>query len=108
MIVVTVMYPAKPDAKFDLDYYLNKHMPLVQDSWGKAGLQSYNILHGQPGPDGSPPAFHLIANLNFATAEAFQGALAQSGAKVMGDVPNFTDLTPAVQISNTVGAWGSA
>ncbi len=30
MIKVTVLYPNEEGKKFDLDYYLNKHLPMVQ------------------------------------------------------------------------------
>ena len=30
MIKVSVMYPNKPGARFDHDYYRDKHMPLVK------------------------------------------------------------------------------
>ena len=36
MIVMTVMYPNKPDAKFDMEYYCNTHIPLVQEKVGDA------------------------------------------------------------------------
>ena len=29
MILITVMYPAGAETKFDSDYYLQKHIPLV-------------------------------------------------------------------------------
>jgi hypothetical protein len=31
MILVTVMYPADAQTTFDIDYYLNKHIPLVKE-----------------------------------------------------------------------------
>jgi hypothetical protein len=33
----------------------------------------------------------------------FQKAMERHGAELMGDVPNFTNLTPQVQISEIVG-----
>ena len=36
MIKVSVLYPNKPGAKFDMDYYVNKHVPLVQQKLGSA------------------------------------------------------------------------
>ena len=37
---VNVLYPAKEGAKFDLDYYLATHMPLVSKHWSGLGLKS--------------------------------------------------------------------
>ena len=103
MAIITVLYPSAPGAKFDMDYYLTKHMPMVQETWGGAGLTSYQVIKGHPAADGAAPPFHVISTLNFTSAEAFGAAVAASGAKVMGDVPNFTDISPALQVSEVVG-----
>ncbi|MGA9368763.1 MAG: EthD family reductase, partial [Steroidobacteraceae bacterium] len=34
MIKVSVMYPNKPGARFDHDYYRDRHMPLVKRLMG--------------------------------------------------------------------------
>jgi hypothetical protein len=38
MIRVLVMYPNEPGKKFDMDYYLNKHITMVNDTIGDLGL----------------------------------------------------------------------
>ena len=38
MIKVTVLYPNEPDKKFDVDYYVNTHVPMVQRLLGPMGL----------------------------------------------------------------------
>ena len=105
MAIVSVMYPGKPGSKFDMEYYLHKHMTMVAETWGPAGLRSYQVLKGHPGADGAPPAYQVIVNMDFSSAEAFQAAVAQSGAKVMGDVPNFTDLQPTLQVSDVADSY---
>ena len=40
MIKVTVLYPADKGSKFDIDYYCNKHMPMVQQKLGTACKRS--------------------------------------------------------------------
>ena len=105
MAIISVMYPSKPGSKFDLAYYLHTHMPMVAETWGPAGMRGYTVLQGLPSPDGNPPPFHLMVNLEFASADAFHAAVGASGAKVMGDVPNFTDLQPIVQISDVAGTY---
>jgi uncharacterized protein (TIGR02118 family) len=107
MAVVTVFYPAKPGSSFDMDYYLQNHMKMVEATWGPAGLRGYTVLKGVGAPGGGEPAFQVVTSLDFTSAEAFGAALAESGAKVMGDVPNFTDLQPMVQISDLAGSYGS-
>ena len=105
MAIVSVMYPGKTGSKFDMDYYLHRHMTMVSETWTPAGLRSYQVLQGHPGADGAPPAYQVIVNMDFTSAEAFQAAVAQSGAKVMGDVPNFTDLQPVLQVSDVAGSY---
>ena len=105
MAIVSVMYPGKSGSKFDMEYYLHTHMTMVSETWTSAGLRGYQVLRGHPGADGAPPAFHVIVNMEFSSAEAFQAAVAQSGAKIMGDVPNFTDLQPVLQVSDVAGSY---
>lgn len=47
--LVTVLYP---QGKFDLDYYLKTHMPLVESTWAPKGLTDWKVAKLGPGPDG--------------------------------------------------------
>ena len=99
MIRATVLYPSSA-TRFDYDYYINKHTTMVKDLWTSHGLVSVEISKGIAGLiPGSKPAFVTITNLVFTSVEALQGALAASGAQVMGDIPNFTDVQPEVQLN---------
>lgn len=102
MIVFSVLYPAKAGAKFDEAYYHAKHIPLVQDAFGDA-LKGVQVLKGLSAPGGGDPPFVLMVNLTFDNAEAMAGALGgPRAAEVMGDVVNFTDITPVAQVSAPV------
>ena len=99
-ITVTVLYPNTRGSRFDLDYYLKTHIPLVETSWSGKGLTSTKLLKGAGTPDPSTPApYQVIAILGFDSLAAFQAAAKESGAAVMGDIPNFTDVTPVIQIN---------
>ena len=99
MIRATVLYPASA-TRFDYDYYLNKHTPMVKELWSPFGLVSVEISKGVSGlAPGSKPPYVTITNLVFTSVEALQGALAAGGAQVMGDIPNFTDVQPEVQLN---------
>jgi uncharacterized protein (TIGR02118 family) len=39
----TIIYPVHPTAPFDLKYYTEKHMPMVQARWGSKGLLSWSV-----------------------------------------------------------------
>ena len=40
-----------------------------------------------------------MIHLLFDSVEAFQGALGPHAEAIMGDIPNYTDIEPAIQIS---------
>ncbi|KAK0391210.1 hypothetical protein NLU13_0711 [Sarocladium strictum] len=95
--IVQVIYPAGDDTKFDMDYYLNTHMPLVEKHWGDKGLISWSIIVGEKGED-----FHVMAHLTWDKVESF--ANAPHIAEVMGDIPNFTNTTPAKRVGSVVAS----
>ncbi|KAK6076609.1 hypothetical protein SCUP515_05438 [Seiridium cupressi] len=50
---ITVAYPrpSSGELKFDLNYYLDCHMPLVAKTWGPNGLKSWTVTeHARPVP----------------------------------------------------------
>ena len=102
MIVVSVMYPNKEGARFDLDYYVNKHMTLVASRGQDLGLQSYQVLSGLDAPGGGKPAYRVVANLTVSSVQAFQSGMETHGSEIMGDIPNYTDIAPVIQISEVV------
>lgn len=102
-ITITVFYPNDAGSKFDMDYYLGTHVPLVEDRWAGAGMTGMKLVQGAATPDpNTPPPYQVIAILDFASLEAFQGAVEEHGADVMGDIPNFTDVSPIVQINSNL------
>ena len=97
MIKVGVFYPQSK--KFDWDYYLNKHTPMLQKLLGSA-LKKVNIEKGiAGGAPGTAATFGTICNLHFDSVEAFQAAFGPHAGEIMGDIANYTDAQPVVQIS---------
>lgn len=100
MIRVSVLYPRSDGAKFDWDYYLAKHVPLVREKLGKA-LKGITVEKGLAGgPPGTPPSFLALCHLTFDSVDAFQAVFAANGAALMADVPNYSSIQPTVQISD--------
>ncbi|RXZ44798.1 EthD family reductase [Crenobacter cavernae] len=98
MIKVSVFYPNQADKKFDLDYYLGQHMPMVEARFGEACREAsveVGILGVAPG---TTPAFIVTCHLTFDSVDAFQTAFAPHVAEIMGDIPNYTDIEPVIQI----------
>jgi uncharacterized protein (TIGR02118 family) len=99
MIRATVLYPSSA-TRFDYDYYLNKHTPMVQEVWKNHGLVNVEVSRGVSGlVPGSTPAYCTVTVLTFTSVEAMQGAIAAAGAQVLSDIPNFTDVQPEVQVN---------
>ena len=94
MIRLSVLYPKTDGAKFDHDYYRDKHVPLAVRSWG---LDSAEIDKGVGGP--YVAAVHFL----FESTDAMNAALASEGTgAVIADVANYTNVTPVQQISEIV------
>ncbi len=101
MIQALVLYPAS--ARFDYDYYVHKHTPMVMELWKPHGLVSVTISKGVSGlMPGSAARYATVAVLTFTSVEALQSALAAGGAQVMGDVPNYTDSQPVIQLNESL------
>ena len=99
---MTVMYPDREDAFFDMDYYQNKHIAMVKEKCGHV-LRECTVEQGLGGPaPGSPPTYRVIARLCFDSMEDFQTYVAPYDPEFIADVPNFTNIVPVLQISEVV------
>jgi len=99
MFKATVFYPYVKDAKFDIDYYCKKHMPMVQQKLGPAcnGI-GVDFGIGGGGPN-TPPTYIAIGYILTDNLEKFQAAVAQHDAAFRADLPNYTTIPPIIQIS---------
>ena len=102
MIKVSVMYPHSEGARFDHAYYRDRHLPMVKSRLGGA-LHYYTVekcLAG--GAPGAPPAYMAMCSLVCDSADAFQAAMQKHGPEIMGDIVNYTDTMPVIQLSEVV------
>ncbi|KAK4936886.1 hypothetical protein LTR10_022343 [Elasticomyces elasticus] len=103
-IHATVLYPNEADTKFDMDYYLNKHMPLVMEKFGKHGLKGYQVTEYKPGDDGAKPQFCTGCVLIWDEADHLRAALSSEDAgPVFGDITNFSNKQPVFLGGEVVG-----
>jgi uncharacterized protein (TIGR02118 family) len=99
LITVSVLYPNTAGCKFDMNYYLNKHMPMVKEKLGPACRRvavEGGIAGGAPG---APATYVAMCHLYFDSTDAFQAAFAPHAPTIMADIPNYTDSQPTIQIS---------
>lgn len=102
MIKLSVMYPNGEGKTFDLDYYCNKHIPMVAGLLGDAvkGATVESGL-GSAAP-GSQAPFAAMGNMYFESMESFQNSFGPNAEAIMADAPNYTNTEPTVQISEVV------
>lgn len=102
MIKVSVMYPNGPDARFDDDYYRDRHMPMVKELMGDS-LRYYTVDKGMAGgaPASNAP-YIAMGHLFCDSVDAFQAGFGPHTKEIMGDIPNYTNQSPVVQISEVV------
>lgn len=100
MIKVSVLYPHSADAKFDMDYYLSRHIPMVREKLG-ASCRGIAVEHGLSGAGpGTAPAYVAMGHLLFDSVQSFQTAFGPHANGIMADIPNYTAIQPVVQISD--------
>jgi len=92
MIRVTVVYPRNEGSRFDAAYWLGTHMPLVGAKL--PGVSWEADLAGADQPH------YAIAFLTFPSMVEFGAAMGSAdGAEVVADMANYTDVQPAMYIS---------
>ena len=96
MLVITILYPRTDDSTFDMDYYTGTHMPMFAEvlgdacqGWGAAAIPAGNY---------AAMGWAMVTD-----QDAFNGAMAEGGAKVMADVPNYTNVQPELLVGNYAG-----
>jgi uncharacterized protein (TIGR02118 family) len=94
MISVVILYPKSDDTTFDMDYYTTKHMPMFAEALGEA-CKGWGV-------SGPAHKHHAVAWAMVDSQEAFDGAMAEHGAAVLGDVPNYTNTKPEMIIGEVV------
>ena len=99
MIRVSVLYPNE-NGKFNMDYYLNSHIPLVHKLLDAYGLVRTEVDKGigSAGP-GTPPPYVTVCHLVFASLDQMQKGMQAHDPDLAADGPNYTDIKPDFQIS---------
>ncbi|HLK68928.1 MAG TPA: EthD family reductase [Bryobacteraceae bacterium] len=97
MIRVSVMYPNGANATFDVDYYCQRHMALVQELLAPS-LKGLGVDWAVENAE-APAPYIAVGYLIFDTVADFQAALATHGPELLADIPNYTNTRPVFQIS---------
>jgi len=90
---LTVLYPYKEDAKFDFDYYMQKHIPFANGLLG----HEFKVTKGLASAQGGQPAFLCTARMEIGTTDEFLPVLIQHVEALQNDIPNYTNVEPIIQ-----------
>ena len=99
MIKVTILYPNAPDATFDMNYYVTRHLPMVRDKCApecRSIAAERGLAGGQPG---SQAPYIAVGHLTFDSAGAFQKSFGPNAMEILADIPNYTNTKPILQVS---------
>jgi uncharacterized protein (TIGR02118 family) len=102
MIKVSVLYPTGEGKTFDMDYYCNKHVPMVAGLLGdfvKGAAIEKGLAGGAPDVG---PTYAAMGHLYFDTVADFENSFGPNADQIMGDLPNFTNVEPTIQVSEVM------
>lgn len=97
MYCVTVLYPNTPDAQFDFAYYRDQHIPMMLQLLGDNVL-STELRRGLQAVDGSQAPYLCLLNTHIRSLQQFTQVMSEHSAQVLGDIVNYTNLQPIIQI----------
>lgn len=102
MIKLTAYYKKKEGSRFNLDYYLNSHIPMIRrvtDGAIKLVTVDKGLSGGEPG---SEPPYIFVGQFYFDSLSDLETYLVPHLPEIMSDVPNYTDLHPVFQINEVL------
>ena len=104
MVKISILYTNSQSAWFDFDYYINKHMPMSIDLLSiHQGFRGVSVERGLMGatPD-SDATYTAMCHFLFDSTEDFMSAFSPNAPVLQGDMPNYTDIKPVIQINNVL------
>lgn len=104
MVKISILYPNTPGSRFDFRYYVDKHMPRsIQLLSAHPGFRGVSVEQGTGGgAPGSPAAYGAMCHFSFTSADAFMAAFMPHAPELQGDIPNYTDVAPVIQVNEVL------
>lgn len=104
MTKISILYPNNKGVRFDLRYYIDKHMPMsIELLSAHPGFRGVSVEHGLGGAvPGADAAFIAMCHFMFDSAENFMAAFMPHAAALQGDMPNYTDIEPVIQVNEVL------
>jgi len=102
LIKISVMYPYTEGKTFNLDYYSNKHMPMVANLLG-SNLVKYTIEKGLTGGTPVQPLPYMaIGTFYVKSLKDYEAVIAPKRDAIRADFKNYTDVIPVILVSEVV------
>lgn len=102
---VSVRYPNHKDTTFDISYYINSHMPLVEKLWKPLGLLKWEVVEYGPAADGTQAEHRVATFMTWKDEASFTAAAGNADAhKIFGDVPNFCNHESTSAVGKIAGS----
>jgi uncharacterized protein (TIGR02118 family) len=104
MITISILYPNTPGSRFDIDYYVDKHMPMSIALLGThPGFRGVSVERGLGGAaPGSAADYSAMCHFRFDSVEDFMAAFSPHAAALQADIANYTDVAPIIQFNEVL------
>ena len=104
MIRISILYPNKEGSRFDVQYYVETHMPMsIALLSAHPGFKGVAVEHGLGGTvPGSAPTYIAMCHFLFSSVEDFLAAFMPHGPALQSDMPNYTDIEPVIQFNEVL------
>ena len=108
MIRISILYPNRPNSRFDMAYYLEKHMPQsIERLSPAAGFRGVSVERGlNAGPPDTTPPYVAMCHYLFDTAADFMAAFGPHADYLQADIVKYTDIQPVIQFSEVALSRG--
>ena len=93
MFCASVTYPITEGGTFDLDYFVDRYVPMFVGFLGD-NCARFEVRRGLQTPGAPAPTYVCVANFWVRSGEEFAAALQRHGEALYGDIPKFTNIEP--------------
>ena len=104
MIKISILYPNNKDSRFNMRYYIDTHMPLSIGLLSThSGFRGVSVERGLGGAmPGTDAAYIAMCHYLFNSTEDFMAAFTPHASVLQGDMSNYTDIEPIIQVSEVL------
>ncbi|HEX8979216.1 MAG TPA: EthD family reductase [Parasulfuritortus sp.] len=104
MIKISILYPNEQASRFDFAYYTETHMPMsIGFLSAHPGFRGVSVERGLGGAlPGSAAAYVAMCHFLFDSLDDFMAAFTPHAAVLQGDMANYTNIAPLIQVNEVL------